>query len=85
MINIGPTIPTSNSDKLVTKRLTTSTIATVKPSADKHKRTDLPTQDRRKNKDRRHSHAKDHLLESRGGRDRRKNSESPRPSIDIKA
>ncbi|GAB1270243.1 hypothetical protein NBRC116493_34970 [Aurantivibrio infirmus] len=85
MINIGPTIPVSNSDKLVTRKVADKTVADVKPSSDKRKRSDVQFEDRRKNKDRRRNNAKGHLLESRAGRDRRKNAESNRPSIDIEA
>ena len=46
--------------------------------------TTIPVVDRRRHHDRRRKGSKI-LLESRSGRDRRKNSHSIRPSIDIKA
>ena len=44
-----------------------------------------PVVDRRKNRDRRQNNKGNGLLESRSGRDRRKSTQSPRPSIDIEA
>ena len=82
MITIDRTTPYKPTQRTTTAQPLGRTTIVESDSAGKKSR--IPVVDRRKNRDRRRQQEKI-LLESRSGKDRRRNPTRQKPSIDIKA
>ncbi len=85
MITIDRTTPYTNTQLNGTKPVEPLARNAVVEKHSENREARMPIVERRRNQDRRRQRKSKVLLESRSGRDRRKNAHSRRPSIDIKA